>query len=128
MSEQEIISTNDGIKSKPNLARLGPTGSIVGGGIPGPGRPKGSRSKLAESFYNELYADWQAHGVEAISKMRTKSPGEYCKLIAYCLPKDVIFNPDQFQTMRPDDIADFLVNLKAQLIGQANTGSEPTET
>lgn len=53
----------------------------------GPGRPKGSRNKLAESFLDALHADFLQHGVEAIAAARTESPLGYVKVIASLLPQ-----------------------------------------
>ena len=56
------------------------------GNIGGPGRPKGSRNKLAQDFIDKVYEDWQAHGAKAIIAMREQSPSKYCALIAALIP------------------------------------------
>ena len=57
-------------------------------GNPSGGRPKGSRNKLSGRFLHNLNKDWQAHGMEAIERMREAQPVEYVKLIASLLPKE----------------------------------------
>ena len=55
----------------------------------GPGRPKGSRNKLAESFLKALADDFEARGVAAIVKVREADPSTYLKVIASLLPKEI---------------------------------------
>jgi hypothetical protein len=55
----------------------------------GPGRPKGSRHALSESFIAALQADFRVHGEEAIRKTREEKPAEYVKVLASLLPKEV---------------------------------------
>ena len=56
------------------------------------GRPKGARSKLGEAFIDALLADWNTNGVQAIIDMRDERPGDYVKVIASILPKEVDAN------------------------------------
>lgn len=53
------------------------------------GRPKGARSKLGEAFVDALLADWQKNGVQAVIDMREERPGDYVKVIASLLPKEL---------------------------------------
>ncbi|MGI4744975.1 MAG: DUF5681 domain-containing protein [Janthinobacterium lividum] len=53
------------------------------------GRPKGSRSRLAEDFFKALAEDFAVHGVAAISSMRDEKPDEYAKMIAKLMPKEI---------------------------------------
>ena len=57
------------------------------GGLGGPGRPKGSRNRLAEAFLDALHADFQANGVEAIAAARAESPLGYVRIVASLLPQ-----------------------------------------
>lgn len=54
-----------------------------------PGRPKGSRNKLAESFLDVLYRDWETNGEAAIAAAREESPLGYVKVVASLLPTKV---------------------------------------
>lgn len=54
----------------------------------GPGRPKGARNKLEESFLEKLYADWQAHGAAVIKKVRDEDAPTYLRVVAQVLPKE----------------------------------------
>jgi hypothetical protein len=53
----------------------------------GPGRPKGSRNKLAEKFIDDVHASWQVQGATALERMATESPSKYCALIAALIPQ-----------------------------------------
>ncbi len=46
------------------------------------GRPKGSRNKLASSFLDQLFTDWQRHGPAAMAKLRERDPAAYVRAIA----------------------------------------------
>ena len=62
-------------------------GRFIAGNSGNGGRPKGSRNKLGEEFLRALYADFVAHGVEAIERTREKKPDAYLKVIASILPR-----------------------------------------
>lgn len=53
------------------------------------GRPKGARAKLGEAFIDALLDDWNKNGVQAIIKMRDEKAGDYVKVIASILPKEI---------------------------------------
>lgn len=53
----------------------------------GPGRPKGSRSKLSEAFLQALNDDFAEHGREVIEKLREKRPDVYFNGIGRLMPK-----------------------------------------
>ncbi len=59
----------------------------------GPGRPKGSRNKLAVSFLDALHKDFLAHGAEAIGAARAESPLGYLRVIASLLPQKLEMTP-----------------------------------
>jgi hypothetical protein len=57
-------------------------------GNPGlPGRPKGSRNLLADAMIDDLYKDWQEHGIQAIRAARENRPVEYLKVVAVIVSK-----------------------------------------
>lgn len=53
----------------------------------GPGRPKGSRNKLSESFLKALADDFEKHGTDVIEKLRAEGASQYCNVIARLMPK-----------------------------------------
>jgi len=52
------------------------------------GRPKGSRNKLSEEFFQDLYDVWQAFGKPALETMAMLYPAEFVRLVASLLPKE----------------------------------------
>lgn len=69
-----------------------------------PGRPKGSRNKLGEAFLAELHKDFQAHGSDAITKVRDQKPDAYLKVIASILPKELKVSVDEFDELSDDEL------------------------
>jgi hypothetical protein len=63
-------------------------GRFVTGGKPGPGRPPGSRNKLAEDFLTDLCEDWKKHGSSVIADVRSKHPAVYLRTVASLVPRD----------------------------------------
>lgn len=42
----------------------------------GPGRPNGSRNKLAQEFIDACYDSWQTHGAAALDRIATETPAK----------------------------------------------------
>jgi hypothetical protein len=63
-------------------------GRFVIGGKPGPGRPKGARSRFSENFLEAFAADFERHGAAVIEKVRNTRPGLYLRIAADLLPKE----------------------------------------
>lgn len=53
----------------------------------GPGRPKGSRSKLSEAFIRALSDDFTDNGREVIEQVRRDKPDTYLNVIGKLMPK-----------------------------------------
>ena len=53
----------------------------------GPGRPKGSRSKLSEAFLKALSDDFEKNGLETVEKVRADKPDAYLNVIGKLMPK-----------------------------------------
>jgi hypothetical protein len=60
----------------------------------GPGRPKGSRNKLAEDFIADLHEIWQRHGLQALRDCAQNEPSRFVAICASLLPKDVDIKHD----------------------------------
>lgn len=79
------------------------------------GRPKGSRNKLAEEFLKDVLNEWETHGAVAVSDMREKNPGDFVKMVASLLPKDINLNLNNEIEMSDDEIRDRIRDLASQL-------------
>lgn len=53
----------------------------------GPGRPKGARAKLGETFIQVLLDDFLVHGAEAVAKVRLKKADAYLAVLARLMPQ-----------------------------------------
>jgi hypothetical protein len=62
-------------------------GRFVKGGIPGPGRPRGARSALSETFLRDLAECWQTHGKTALEQCAITEPSMFCRIVSTLLPK-----------------------------------------
>lgn len=92
------------------------------------GRPKGSRNKLAEKFLADVLNEWQSHGAVAVSDMREKNPGDFVKMIAGLLPKDVNLNlTDNFSELSDDELLGQLRDLTARIAPFIGIDLERTE-
>ena len=76
------------------------------------GRPKGSKNKLSESFLQELTRNFAKHGKEAIDRVCKDSPGEYLRIIAGLMPKELLLEVSQEEKLR------FVINATPKLTTQ----------
>lgn len=77
------------------------------------GRPKGSRNKLAEAFLADLHEKWQEHGVSAIEAMIADKPGDFVKVVASVMPKELHVKDDSLADLSDEQIMDFLDTVRA---------------
>ena len=91
------------------------------------GRPKGSRNKLAEAFLTDLYENWQSHGKDAIAAMIADKPGDFVKVVASVMPKELHIKDEQTSDLSDDQIADFLATIRS-LMPTAKAGKNNGHT
>lgn len=65
---------------------------VIIGGKPGPGRPRGARSKLGEAFLEDLRDAWLEHGAEALRRCARDEPAQFVRVVAGLMPKDINLN------------------------------------
>ena len=73
------------VDNTPRKTRLSPRWQPGQSGNPS-GRPPGARSKLGESFLKALANDFEANGLDTITKVRIEKPDAYLRTIAAVLP------------------------------------------
>lgn len=92
------------------------------------GRPRGSRSKFSELFFQDMLMEWQEGGKEAIAKVRLEDPATFLRVAASIPPKEFSLNEgestlerilEQYSTGELDKIATAL-----SVIGAAHQGGE----
>jgi hypothetical protein len=79
----------------------------------GPGRPKGSKNRLSEYFLFELADHFEKYGREAIVRVCEDSPGEYLRIIASLIPKELILEQTQEETVR------WVINASSKALTEA---------
>ena len=62
-------------------------GRFVAGGAPGPGRPRGARSRLQEFTLQLIDEDFRLHGKDVLERVRAKWPQVYLTAVVGLLPK-----------------------------------------
>ena len=95
-----------------------------------PGRPKGSRVKLGELFLSNLMDDFEKHGAASIAEMREKNPGDYVKVVAATLPKELNIKVSELDELTDDQLVNRLASLQAQLTraNEVDSGTGPTRS
>lgn len=71
------------------IARNPETGRFVAGNCGNGGRPKGSRNKLGEAFVEDLYAEWQRSGANALARVAKDDPTAFVRVVAQILPREI---------------------------------------
>jgi len=91
-------------------------GRFVMGHNGGPGRPKGSRNKLAQQFIDDCYASWQVHGVTALDRMAEESPARYCAMMGALIPQHFKVEHEHSLQLSPDELRAKLLEIRGKLL------------
>jgi len=91
-------------------------GRFVMGHNGGPGRPKGSRNKLAEKFLDDVYASWQVQGASALERMAAESPSRYCQMMANLIPQHFKVEHEHALTLSVPELEAKLLEIRAKLL------------
>jgi hypothetical protein len=75
-----------------DIAESNRGGRFVNGGKPGPGRPRGARSKLGEQFVEDLRSVWETHGKQALIDCAENEPAQFVRVLAGLMPRDININ------------------------------------
>ena len=85
------------------------TGRFLPGNSGFGGRPKGSKNKLAETFIDDVYADWQEHGPQVLETVRRENPSVYLRCVAGLIPAQLqVQITDTFEAMALQDLRSFI--------------------
>lgn len=75
------------------------------------GRPQGAKDKLKNSFLTALWEDFQEHGKTVIGVVRATEPGNYLRIVAALMPKEVDVSVDNPLAGLSDEQLDALIAL-----------------
>jgi hypothetical protein len=70
------------------MAERDEAGRFLTGTRGGPGRQTGSKNKLTERFWVDLYGVWQEMGEAAVKTMAKKDPAGFVRVVASVMPKE----------------------------------------
>ncbi len=59
-------------------------------GLPGAGRPKGSKQSLADQFIYDLTELWEREGKNILTQMAAEKPCELVRAVTRVLPRDEV--------------------------------------
>ena len=105
-------------QQKPWLFKPGQSGNPAG-------RPKGSRSKLANDFLTDAYEQWQEHGAAALKAMATTEPAKFCQMVANLLPKEAVLQDERVQISEIKLVIIDAAQPQARIIEHDDTKPEP---
>jgi Family of unknown function (DUF5681) len=93
------------------------------------GRPKGSRNKFTEAFFQLLSADYDEHGRNVLEQVRQKHPLQYLRLIVSVLPKrrETKAATPPADRLTNDELKQFVRETK-RLLAKAETDTDEGET
>ena len=76
------------------------------------GRPKGSRTALAEAFLADVQMHWLVNGKSVIDRVAESDPSTYLRVVASILPKELNVTVSVLDTMSDDDLLVLLQGLR----------------
>ena len=87
------------------------------------GRPKGSKNKLANSFFTDVLTVWEERGLEAVREMAAMDPASFNRMVASTMPKelDIDSTSSDGSMTPPAEIRIFAVDPE----GALSEGHEP---
>ena len=50
------------------------------------GKPVGTRSRFSKAFVDDMLADFEEHGTDIVTKVRTEDPSTYIRIAAALIP------------------------------------------
>jgi hypothetical protein len=92
-------------------------GRFLSGNNGGPGRPAGSKNRLAERFVADLCADWAQHGAAVVAKVRKEHPAVYLRTVASLIPRELpppVQN--EYAHMTDEQLAQLLIEVGQQVL------------
>ncbi|WEX76175.1 hypothetical protein PYH37_004454 [Sinorhizobium numidicum] len=79
------------------------------------GGRKGGRSRLGRAFLQAVQADFEAHGVGVVARIREEKPETYLKLVASILPKDINVNAGGMDELSDEQLLERIRTLDAAI-------------
>jgi hypothetical protein len=93
------------------------------------GRPKGSRNRISELLLDDLCTAWAEHGRDAIARMLNQRPGEFVKVVASLVPRELLVGEaSPLASLSDDDLETLIATVRAlQARSEEKTRSQPAK-
>lgn len=94
-------------------------------GNPGRAKQKGARDRMSAAFLTALADDFEAHGKEAVERVRQEDPSTYLRVFASLAPKELeIHRP--LDGITEEMLAEAIAVLQGVVMAGEHSASEPT--
>jgi hypothetical protein len=78
------------------------------------GRPKGARNKFSEEFLDDFREVWQVEGSAAIKKMAKDRPGDFVRVAAMLVPKELLLSkPTTLSDLTEDELSEMIAYVRS---------------
>jgi len=111
---------NDKIAGEAGRAEDGTFAKGASGNLAG--RPLGARTRFSESFMQDVLAEWQEHGRQALIDFREGNAENFVKLMASLLPKNVNLKVNELDDLTDEQLMRQLAAVRQDL---ARAGIDP---
>ena len=76
------------------------------------GRPKGSKNRLAQTFFDDCLTAWEESGPAALEQMVHQDPGSFARMVAGLMPKELDIDAISSDgSMTPPDVIRIIAEL-----------------
>ena len=76
-------------------------------------RASTNKKVLSARFLDDVYSDWETHGLAVLKIVRRDRPQDYLKVVASLLPRDIQVAPAPLTEMSDEEIVNILANIKS---------------
>jgi hypothetical protein len=76
------------------------------------GRSRGARVQLGEIVLGNMLADWRAHGVATIARVREEKPDQYLRIFVAVLPRQTEIEGDVLDDLTDEELAAVLAAVR----------------
>jgi hypothetical protein len=70
------------------------------------GKPKGARNRLQSGFLRDLAEAWEQHGKAALAIMLKEEPGQFVRVCAGLMPKEVSLDVSVLAGLTDEELAE----------------------
>ena len=93
------------------------------------GRPKGSRNRIAELLLDDLCTAWAEHGRDAIARMLKQRPGDFVKVVASLVPRELLVGEaSPLASLSDDELETLIGSVRAlQAKSEEKARSQPAK-